>query len=131
MSARQEVVMAPVSAGLAKLLHQVQAQIIRDAEERGHTARTEGTLLLPAPAHCRCEADVGRYRHFRLHDTTGYELRLQSEVGPQSDGAPPRVGIWYGSERRVDEHGQKWERYLGRHVVDDFGFLVRLPECHQ
>lgn len=40
------------------------------------------------------------------------------------------IGLWYGHETRIDNHGQKWLKIdSGVHyVVDNFGFLARVEQ---
>lgn len=54
----------------------------------------------------------------------GDKIRLQTEYSPDTTD---RLGIWYGSETRVDSAGRFWQSSLPHHVVDDFGSLVAVP----
>jgi hypothetical protein len=35
---------------------------------------------------------------------------------------------WWGNDQRRDQHGNEWHRVLPRQVMDDFGFLVEVPQ---
>ena len=55
---------------------------------------------------------------------SGGSFRLQTAYAPSGH---EKAGVWYGSETRLDTEGEEWHRYVGHHVVDNFGNLVAVP----
>lgn len=107
------VVLAPMSATAAELLHRLQ-QEAADA-----VAPAPGTVtLLP----------VGALTPSSSRDATylfGYGAGHTASVTLyQSHGRESQVK-WSGIESRYDTDGQRWERSF-RAVVDDFGTLVEV-----
>lgn len=119
------VVMAPVSPAVAKLLHQLQGQIIKEADTR--PVPTGAAIVAPRAKLTRMTYhEHGRgYRQVSCYADNGDSLRLQTPLVGDPDHAWERPGIWYGSERRHDDAGRGWESTMPSHyVTDNFGELV-------
>lgn len=119
--------MAPVSQEMAKLLHQVQAQIIREARDR---ADEDGSIVLKAGAlrigtHCYRDGD-----HVRLVGENGRRLSMiRRRFCPPTwieSGVPWHPSHWRCEEERTDETGRRWETEQVICVTDDFGDLVEV-----
>lgn len=123
----QCVVMAPVSPAMAKLLHQLQAQIIKERDQAAEDARPAGTIVL-APV------EAGTWKTVEFGCTNGDQaMRVRSDTGavtmyrdhlPDGDGRVWHPARWWGSEQRDDAQGRRWSYSLPRMVMDDFGTLV-------
>ena len=69
--------------------------------------------------------------NFRFHD--GWPIiEIKGDTGrdliffqPPAHGKPAR---WVGTADRAGSDGKQWSRLLGPFVVDDFGFLVEVPQ---
>ncbi len=121
----QGVVMAPVSPAVAELLHQLQAQIIKEAQDR--PVPPGAIILQPRGKPTRQENhEHGRgYRQVVCNAKDGSAIRLQTPFIADPKYSFQRPGVWYGSEDRVDEIGRRWSSTTARdYVMDDFGELV-------
>jgi hypothetical protein len=144
MQARQSpeqgtLVLTPVSPALAQLLHQVQEQIIREADKARAPADAD-PVLSPIPSDCRVRfTSIGNDQALEVHSRdyfdgenagaptyscTLYRDHFVEEMN--RDWLSPHY--WRGSENRRDQHGQVWTRTLGLLVTDDFGNLVRVAK---
>lgn len=122
----QGVVMAPVSPAVAKLLHQLQAQIINEAQDR---PVSPGAIILQPRGKLTSQNHYERgkgYRQVCCIADNGDSVILQTPFFVSAEDAPYfRPGTWYGSERRCDEDGRSWSAALPcDYVMDDFGELV-------
>lgn len=117
------LVMAPVSPAVAKLLHQLQAQMIKEAEA---AEVPPGAAILPRAKFTKQEyLDLDGHRLVTCTAADGAELRLQTPFVTDPKYQWQRPGVWYGSEGRIDDTGRRWQRSLGRdYVTDNFGELV-------
>lgn len=129
MSARDPIanlVMAPVSPAVAKLLHKLQAQFI--AENPVSAIPPGAAIVLPHSGPVNADIhynERGGYRSITGYSYDGRSQRLQTPLC--FDPAHPwdRPGVWYGSETRLDTEGRTWTSSLpARYVCDDFGQLV-------
>lgn len=122
----QGLVFAPVSPAVAKLLHQLQAQIIREAQERSRTL--DGEISLPAVSGWRLfDDDVDHLTWYADNHSNTRAIRRRVKPvqwGPDTSWHPSWYTVYV---RRVDTEGRSWEHYAGDHVTDDFGTLVRVP----
>lgn len=122
--------MAPVSPAVAKLLHQLQAQIIReaDAARQFEAIAAPEWICLPATVkytHSEHREGPNGHRVLVVRDAEGNQLRLQTPTCCDPNYRDLRPGIWYGSERRVDTNGEIWQSNTVRYfTTDDFGQLV-------
>lgn len=109
----RSVVLAPISATAAELLHRLQ-QEAADA-----VAPAPGTVtLLPKGALKPSSACDGTY--LAAYGAGHYNsITLFQNHGRQSQAK------WSGTEVRYDTDGQRWERSI-RAVIDDFGTLVEV-----
>jgi hypothetical protein len=119
--------MAPVSREMAKLLHQVQAQIIREAGDR---ADESGAIVLASGA-----LRIGSYSYrdgdfVRLHGEGGRVVSMiRRRFIPPSwieSHVPWHPSHWRCEETRVDQHGRRWNSQQAVCVTDDFGNLVEV-----
>lgn len=125
--AAQALVLVPVSAPLAALIHQLQGEMPQHAE---------AALTLPSD-------DAVRYTHathregptgFRAITCKGLdcELSLQTPTCTDPHRSWSRPGRWYGNEMRIDAQGRRWIRSLDdEFVMDDFGSLVAIQKDPQ
>lgn len=116
---------ALASPEVAKLLHQLQDQIIKEVSVR--MAAPGEVVLQPF--------GKGSVRYFAVANGEGMAISgdhgacttLYRELQPNR--AFPKhfkPAAWYGSEDRLDAAGRLWSRSLGRFVCDDFGALVEV-----
>lgn len=127
------LVMAPVSPALADLLHQVQAQIIREAQERTDDGKSI-VVLERAPVRPAASSQWGDT--VTLEDGRGGSAFWARRRFCPESWLPDRLtsGVfwhpshWRCSERRMDSRGRRWELEDAVYVVDDFGDLVPVPE---
>lgn len=117
------IAMAPVSPALAKLLHQVQAQIIREAGECAELA-PDPLGALQAPITRRDDGDDIIWR-----GPNGREEAKRRRFCPASwadHSVPWHPSHWRIYSSRFDRFGREWSLTGGStpHVTDDFGNLV-------
>lgn len=119
-----------LSPTVARLLHQLQAQIIREADDAAHLnwqPWPAGTIVLQPieAADSRViESDgYGGDQYLRVSSANGDVVMYRDHL--------PRTGLlkwhpahWWGSEGRLGPDGRDWRTVLPRHVMDDFGALV-------
>lgn len=123
----QGVVLTPVSPAVAKLLHELQAQIIREADE-AKAGTPAGAIVLEAPRYTEHTYNTWGHRVIESKGPGG-SIWLQTPFVPAPEHAWQRPGVWYGSESRRDALGREWQRSLSDdYVTDDFGTLVPVPE---
>lgn len=119
--------LAPVSPTVAKLLHKLQGQIIKEAS--GPREAAPGEVVLTPPkysGHTFHEGGVALA--IWAYSPCGATLRLQTNyLGDADRPHRPMIGLWYGQESRVAADGTRWERSLPNHVVDNFGDLAAVP----
>lgn len=126
MAARQEVCMAPVSREMGKLLHQLQAQIIREAADR---ADEDGAIVL-----ANDPPKVGDYTFNDEDHVTYYGERsrfsmIRRRFIPEAwigSDVPWHPSHWRCEESRVDANGRRWNTEQRVCVTDDFGNLVEV-----
>jgi hypothetical protein len=110
----RSVVLAPMSATAAELLHRLQ-QEAADA-----VAPAPGTVTLPPTgALTPSSACHGTY-------LSAYGPDYQNSITLIQIHSRLSLVKWSGVETRYDTDGQRWERNI-RAVVDDFGALVEVP----
>jgi hypothetical protein len=122
----QGVVLAPVSPAVAALLHELQAQIIREADEA--CAPSGAITLSEATGERKVKHRVGyagcsQYVEVEskgFHNSVGHAHVPKAGREEYWKGA----AIWNGTEHRTDSHGNTWWRYYPDMVTDDFGSLV-------
>lgn len=117
---------ALVSPEVAKLLHKLQGQIIKEASTH---APVPGEVVLPAfGAPCVEFRDHGGNSIFlEVLGWGGARTLIWREYQPSKTyprGFKP--GTWAGTETRKDASGQSWGRSVGRLVCNDFGDLVEV-----
>jgi hypothetical protein len=116
---------ALVSAEVAKLLHKLQGQIIKEASTH---APVPGEVVLLALGASNIEfSQVGNSVCMEVNGRGGARTRIWRDYQPSKtypEGFKP--GTWFGSEVRKDANGQSWERTVGRLVCNDFGDLVEV-----
>jgi hypothetical protein len=121
--------LVPVSPAIAKLLHELQGQIIREATDAAAVLPPGAVVILPSPAE-RASSHIlhSEGRGFRCLDVTfadGCSMHLQTPCCADPEWGSSRPGRWYGREERRDTSGSRWEHFLpDYHVMDDFGALV-------
>lgn len=94
------------------------ADVARDLlDELEHLDRVSPRLQAPGAVRDAIYAVGGSV--LRVRDGAGWSIWLQRDHGDRD----PR---WYGSETRLDSMGVAWDRQMGRHVMDDFGTLVKV-----
>jgi len=120
------LVLAPVSPAVAKLLHQLQTQLIKEADEhQAIAADPMGALQSP----------VRRFDHadrIEYQGSNGKDTWRRRRVCPQgwggADGVPWHPSHWLIDSDRIDSAGRRWhlgsDLILTPHVMDDFGTLV-------
>lgn len=109
----RSVVLAPMSATAAELLHRLQ-QEAADA-----VAPAPGTVTLP-PMGALNPSSACDGTYLSAYDASCFNsITLIQSHGRQSQAK------WSGTEVRYDTDGQRWERHI-RAVVDDFGALVEV-----
>ena len=124
-------VLAPCSPTVARLIHALQREAIKEAT--GQAIVPPGATVLNAPRYTNHEYDDSySYRTISSSDALGNEIALQS---PNEANQDPRYrmhrpGVWYGTETRIDTDGRPWRHSLGYHVMDDFGDLVKVPSSY-
>lgn len=130
--ADSELVMAPVSRQVAKLLHQLQAQIIKEAGRAACTSAPDPMGALQNPSrHDHRDGDQITYK-----GDNGEDEFLRRRECPACWVAPTYSVPWHPSHWRLTETrnaaGRRWSTAGGSgsviHVVDDFGTLVPLPK---
>lgn len=109
----RSVVLAPMSATAAELLHRLQ----QEAAEA--VAPAPGTVTLPPTGALRATGS-GDGTYISAYDSS-FNNSI-SLVQIHSRQSPTR---WSGTEVRRDANGQRWQRDF-RAVVDDFGDLVEV-----
>lgn len=117
------ITLAPVSPALAALLHQLQAQIIREASEAVRDPL--GPLWAPVT-----RVDAGDRITYRAEN--GKEVWTRRRYCPNGWGGPAGVpwhpSHWLLDAARVDQAGRTWALQdaitIQPHVTDDFGNIV-------
>lgn len=126
------IVLAPVSPAIAALLHQLQAQIIKEAEEL--QAPAVGFDSRPPLPYFTDHGDADFVRYFDGKGNTDDFRRRRFCPESWADGSVPwHPSHWRLYQTRVDNEGAHWSS-AGRsqiHVIDDFGYLVPLGEALQ
>lgn len=127
MSARQDIVMAPVSRPMAALLHQLQAQIIREAGDR---AGEDGSVVLRPGALRINSYSYHDADYVRLHGENDRILSMiRRRFCPDSwrqSGVPWHPSHWRCEETRTDAADRRWVTEQVICVTDDFGSLVEV-----
>lgn len=120
------IVLAPVSARLAGLLHELQAQVLKDIQA-GNDGRAvpPGAIVLQPRSKCRkyVYTDSAGVRSVTCHFEKGEIVSLACYRAVQAEHSL-HPGCWYGDETLCDEQGRTWRHYTGAHVINDFGDLV-------
>ena len=106
------MVLAPMSATAAELLHRLQ-QEAADA-----VAPAPGTIVLKphGALYIHSSENTSAYAYYDKYDTS---TRLYRHHGNGS-------AIWTGREQLMDASGRTWERSIHA-VIDNFGDLVEVP----
>ncbi len=126
-------VMAPVTPRVAKLLHALQAEVLRVPTPE--PVAPGAIVLLPVEGErrvrwsddgLRVEVCIGSHRY-----TSAFEwstTRAQPEWARQFGPLEHAPGRWLVNETRWDEAGKPWTTRWATVVVDDgFGNLVEAP----
>ncbi|MFC5524041.1 hypothetical protein [Polaromonas jejuensis] len=124
--ASAQLATALVSPEVAKLLHKLQGQIIKEAT----AALAPAEFTLPAaPVYTRhTYSDRHTHRRIESSDAAGNSIALQTHHLAKPELPWIRPGLWYGDETRTDAQGRCWTRTLdSNYVMDDFGTLVEVP----
>jgi hypothetical protein len=125
------VVLAPVSATAAELLHALYADAFA-AAAAAVNAPPPGSIVLREPPTSGLTAtyqDNAGYRSLRLNQGFEYEISLQTPFLGDPRFEWHRPGVWYGSEERKDMQGRRWKGSLPcRYVIDNFGDLVEVQQ---
>jgi hypothetical protein len=109
----RSLVLAPMSATAAELLHRLQ----QEAAEA--VAPAPGTVMLPPQGALKLSSACDE-TYLSAYDAGHYNsITLIQSHGRQSQDK------WIGTEVRHDTKGHRWERSF-RAVVDDFGALVEV-----
>ncbi len=113
-----------VAAGHYVLLPAIVAQLAVEQE----TLEKADYLKFPPPGtrSQRCGDD-----YIEVSDGAGYELNLWRRRHPDENSryrTDCKPWLWSGSEERTDENGQTWRRHGLNFVMDDFGFLAKVPK---
>lgn len=118
-----------ITKAVAKLLAQVHEEA--QAATLEALSAKDGIVVLES-----CDRATAWLYHysdgdFDLLDAAGYLLELRRKrFEPESWRGVPhmqgrwRPGQWDVREGRIDGQGNRWNRNLGAHVMDDFGTLV-------
>lgn len=109
----RSVVLAPMSATAAELLHRLQ-QEAADA-----VAPAPGTVTLPP---------TGALKPSGVCDATYLSAYCTTNAGSVTltlNHARQSQAKWGGTETRYDTDGRYWQRYLSA-ITDDFGTLVEV-----
>lgn len=117
----------PISATVAKLIAQVQAEA--EAATLDALSAKDGILVLQP-----IERSTARFDDWGdtlvFGDANGAVVRYyQRRELPESWRGGALERAWHPSHfaiyiTRVDGRGRRWETSLGKHVIDDFGDLV-------
>ena len=109
----RSVVLAPMSATAAELLHRLQQEAADAVAPAPDTVTLPPTGVLQSSSACDAT-------YFAAYGTGHFNsISLVQNHGRQSQFK------WNGSEVRYDTDGRRWERSI-RAVVDDFGALVEV-----
>ena len=126
----RSVVLAPMSAAAAELLHALYAETLANAAASLQVP-PPGAIVLQEPPTSGLTAtydDSHGYRGLRLRKGFDYEIPLQTPMCGDPTWWWQQPGIWYGTEERLDMQGRRWKGSLpGLYVTNDFGDLVEVP----
>lgn len=117
--AANRIVMAPVPATVAKLLHKLNAEIImlRDAEPPPEPLPADAIVLRGAgQQRARWSGDAFAWLYLD-ECTAGHYFRARGNA---------RLAPWVCVEELRDQAGREWTRQWNA-AVDDFGDLVEVP----
>ncbi len=116
---------ALVSPEVAKLLHKLQGQIIKEASAR---EPAPGEVVLNAPGKISVSFfSLGNTEVMEISGEHGLRTNLYRDYqAPADTRLAFQPGTWWGSENRIDAAGNNWSRALGRLVCNDFGDLVKV-----
>jgi hypothetical protein len=115
---------ALVSPEVAKLLHKLQGQIIKEASAH---EPAPGEVVLNAPGKISVSFfSVDSTEVMEIRGEHGLKTNLYRDYQTPADARLAfRPGTWWGSENRIDAAGNNWSRTLGLLVCNDFGDLVK------
>lgn len=116
---------APVSPEVAKLMHKLQGQIIKEASARDPAP---GEVVLQAVGKTSVDFfNVDGTVVIEIQDERGAKVALYREYQPsKGERSSIKPGRWWGSEYRIDTAGKKWSHTLGQFVCNDYGDLVEV-----
>ncbi len=120
---RTALVMAPVSPAIARLLHQLQAQILQELQAQiAPTADPMGDLQDPVASY----DDDDTIEYCAANGTDRYRRQRFCPDSWRDGGVPWHASHWRLYRTRIDSAGRSWQAcdISQVHVMDDFGYLV-------
>ncbi|NQW81080.1 MAG: hypothetical protein HQ445_07885 [Polaromonas sp.] len=117
--------LAPMSAAVAAIWHQLQAEMLK--ENHGLATVPAGAIVLASPTtDCPARFHHGNdYTMLTVGSCGNEDTYIKRHSRPASWSATMwHPAHWRHSMYRLDAQGRPWSAYGEPHVIDDFGSLV-------